>query len=240
MDRRLLHDPVFLCQWLWPHAHIYDKQREILWAAKTSRETYVAAGNMLGKDWILGRLCLAFWVSPWTFFGPEKFADVEGRDEMRALAMLRGCSVKDLPEYVVHQRRVVTTSVKAEHLKVLWGEIGNAWRTCSQDLGAKYVMNDMEVRFREEKEAAGNAYSYMSGKVSGSDNMEGLTGHHAPYSLGAGDEASGLSNLVQQAFSTWALIMVWIGNPKPCANFFKDNFQKGDLLASDAIGGRAA
>lgn len=236
----LSQDPVALCCYMWPHSFIPPKARDILWSVKESVRTLVVAGNMLGKDWTLGRLCLAFWYSPWTFFPPGHFREVESRAEMVGYARMRGLgSVKEVPEYVLHQRRIVTTSVKGEHLRVLWGEIGTAWRTCAVDLGARFVMNDQEIRFREELEGerGRNVNSYLVGMVSGSDNHEGLTGHHAPYTLAVGDESSGLPNGVFDAFTTWAKRECYIGNPKQCNNRYKSEFRQGDLLIGTG-GGR--
>lgn len=228
----LIHDPVLLYHAYWPHSTIYDKQAEILWAAKNSVETYVVAGNELGKDYILGRLCLMFFDSPWTFFPEGWFDQVEGREEMRQLARARGCRVTAIEEYVLHQRRVVTTSVKDEHLNVLWGEIGTAWRTSAVDFSRKYVMTHHEIRFKEEADLK-NASSYMVGKVSGSENMEGLTGHHAWYNLAALDECSGMADAAYNAVMSWARRFVAIGNPLPCQNFYRKNFRAGDLMAAD-------
>jgi hypothetical protein len=229
-DPALLTDPVALCKGMWPHAYFPSKLQDVVWAVKTSVRTLVVAGNQLGKDWVLGRICLSFWHSPWTYFDPGYFREVDQREEVRLLARMRGCRVRDLPEYEVHKRRIVTTSVAAEHLDVLWGEIGNAWRTCSVDLSRRYVMHAQEVRFLDEREATGtNVNSYLTAKVSGADNMEGLTGHHAPYALACGDESSGLDRRVFEAFEKWAKREVYIGNPKPCNNPYKTEYLKGDL-----------
>jgi hypothetical protein len=217
----ILNDPVLLCEWLWPWDTFYSAQREVLYAARCAAEVMVQAGNELGKDWVLGRLALAMMVSPWTFYGMEHFAQLE--------RMKR----PDDPEYIAHQRRVVTTSVKDKHLDVLWGEIGTAWRTCSQDLSARFVMTHHEIRFKDEAEAK-NAASYLIGVVSGSANFEGLTGHHAKYTLALSDESSGADDGVYKAFSTWAARQVHIGNPLPCNNYFKKLCRAGDLKIEDA------
>lgn len=234
-DPAILTDPVALCRGMWPHAYFPSKLQDIVWSVKTSVRTLVVAGNQLGKDWILGRICLSFWHSPWTYFDLAYFDEVDQREEMRLYAASRGQTVRDLPEYLVHQRRIVTTSVKDKHLNVLWGEIGNAWRTCSVDLAERYVMNDKEIRFKEELEGTRgkNVKSYLMGEVSGAENMEGLTGHHAPYALGAVDEASGMSNKVAEALATWTKREVYIGNPKPCNNVYKSEYLKGDLRVGE-------
>lgn len=212
-------DPVALCHWMWPHDIFYSKEREVIMAVKEAAEVYCQAGNELGKDWVLGRICVSFWVCPWAYYGPEWFRNIDK------------FAKPGMPEYVNHKRRVVTTSVKDKHLDVLWAEIGTAWRTCRVDLNQDFLMTHREVRFREEANAK-NAASYMIGVVSGSENLEGLTGHHAAYTLGCGDEASGLNDRVQDAFSGWAKRMVFIGNPLPCETFYKRNCRAGDLLVA--------
>jgi hypothetical protein len=229
----LFQNPVHLCKALWPHTYFYDRECDMIMGVREAASLFVVAGNELGKDFTLGRICWSFWVAPWVYFPESHFRAAEQRPDMVALARTRGIRTMDLPEHLLHQRRVVTTSVKQDHLDVLWGEIGTAFRTCSMygQLREKFVLNDKEVRFREEVNAdGGNAYSYMIGKVSGSENMEGLTGHHAHYNLAAGDECSGLDDRVKEAFEKWAKREVYIGNSKPCSNFFKNQFREGDLL----------
>lgn len=225
LDPSVMFHPVRLCKAMWPHDRFYDRQCDVLTGARLSTELYVAAGNELGKDWILGRLCVAFMAAPWAWYGPEHFARTERE----------GRGGPGAPEWVLHQRRCVTTSVKDEHLDVLWGEIGNAFRSCAADLRGRFVMTHHELRFRGEAEVTGtNVFSYLKGMISGSENMEALTGHHAPYTLACGDESSGLSDKTYEAFVTWAKRQVYIGNTKPCANFFKRNFNLGDLAVADA------
>jgi hypothetical protein len=223
-------DPLQVMRGMWPQEYFYDKQAEFVYGVRDATELYVVAGNELGKDWILGRTCLAHVVYPWCFYPRHHFLNAENRDNVKLLAGMRGCKPSELPEWILHQRRVVTTSVKDKHLDVLWGEVGNAWRTCSEDLSKRFVMTHHEIRFKEEAEEK-NPSSYMIGVVSGSTNFEGLTGHHAHYALAAGDEASGLPDGVYEALNTWAKRQVYITNPKPCNNFVKRNFRQGDLVA---------
>ena len=147
----LFGNPVHLCKALWPHTRWYDKELEFIAAVRDAACTVVVAGNELGKDFTLARVCLAFWVAPWVFFPAKHFVAAQERADRKDLAKQRGCSVEALEEFYLHERRVVTTSVKADHLDVLWGEIGIAVRTCLiyDQLKQKYVFNDKEVRFSE-------------------------------------------------------------------------------------------
>lgn len=51
-----LIDPFRMNEVLWPHMRIYDKQREIIKSVEENVETFVVAGNKLGKDYIAARI----------------------------------------------------------------------------------------------------------------------------------------------------------------------------------------
>lgn len=133
--------------------------------------------------------------------------------------------------------RIVTTSVKDDHLRVLWGEITNAIQSSAvpltRDKGGPLLVNHRDIRkavpdgkggWRECK------ISYVRGMVS--EKGEGMAGHHAPYTLFVGDEASGLDDVVYTQAGTWAKRMLLFGNCNPTANFFKKYIDAGDLVAS--------
>lgn len=51
-------DPLALGQLVWPETRFYSKQREIIYSVEENLETYVPAGNKLGKDYVTGFICL--------------------------------------------------------------------------------------------------------------------------------------------------------------------------------------
>ena len=57
-----LRDPLKLAAFLWPEAVFYDKQREIIQSVETDDETYVVAGNQLGKDYVAAFIVLSFFL----------------------------------------------------------------------------------------------------------------------------------------------------------------------------------
>lgn len=95
--------------------------------------------------------------------------------------------------------RVVTTSVKDDHLRVLWGEIGRYTNTCAWPLRAKdggplvtkhREMNKLLPAPPGADPVKGRTLctiSYALGMVS--ERGEGLAGHHAPHTLLVVDEA---------------------------------------------------
>lgn len=192
----VLADPVAFLALGWPKARIYDKQAETLYSVRDNDETYVPAGNMLGKDYIAGYIAL------WFF----------------------------LAHPIV---RIVTTSIKDDHLRVLWGELGRWIDTCEYPLrvkdGGPLIVNHREIKKVVNGEI--ESISYLIGQVS--ELGEGMAGHHAPHTLCIGDEASGIRNIVYTQQATWAKKGLWIGNPNPCENFFKKNIEAGDKYSED-------
>lgn len=183
--------------------------------------TVVPAGNMLGKDYVAGYVALSFFVAPWLYFEGEYVREVEGR--------------RSLLNPSPHTVRVVTTSVKDDHLRVLWGEIGRFLTTCKvelrEDRGGVLLVRHRDIKKLAEpvKERKRCEVSYLLGQVS--ERGEGMAGHHAAYTLIIGDEASGLDDTVFTQAETWAKRQLYIGNPNPCQNYFRKWVAQGDLVA---------
>src|SRR6516165_73934 len=91
MDPMSAIDPLKLGRILWPDVRFYKQQEEIIHSVLWNDETYVPAGNMLGKDFVAGFIAVTFFLI--------------------------------FPESKQQHTRVITTSVKDDHLRVLWGEI---------------------------------------------------------------------------------------------------------------------
>lgn len=187
---------------LWPQIHFYDKQVEIIHSVRDNLNTYVVAGNMLGKDFVSGFIALWYFL---THYRSDK-----SRNWVR----------------------VLTTSVKDEHLDVLWGEIARFVASSviplSHKQGGPLVLNSHEIRHVDELQlTGGNAGSYLKGQVSGKG--EGFQGHHAEHTLLIVDEASGVEDIVYDMSSTWAKRILMISNPNPCANFFFRGVKQGDI-----------
>lgn len=136
--------------------------------------------------------------------------------------------------------RIITTSVKDDHLRVLWGEIGrfvlDSKYPLTADKGGPLVVNHRDIR-KIGPDGKPCPISYLRGMVS--ERGEGLAGHHAPYTLGIIDEASGVDNLVYTQIGTWARRILIIGNPNPCPpdHFFYKAVKEGDLIAKPRTNG---
>ena len=109
--------------------------------------------------------------------------------------------------------RIVTTSVKDDHLDVLWDEMRRWIESCQIDL-------PLDVKSREiRKHVGASQISYIKGMVS--QKGEGIAGHHAKRSLLVVDEASGSEDVVYEQASGWAKKKLVFGNPNDCQNYFR-------------------
>lgn len=201
--QRWYDEPMLMKDALWPHVTFYDKQIEVIHSVRDNIETIVPAANMMGKDFLCG------FVVCWYFMT---------------------CYSPDLTEASV---RIITTSVKADHLSVLWGEVSKFIYTSAQPLiaeqGGPWTVNDMLIRHVREK-GMKNEINYVKGMVSSMDKLESFQGHHARNTLAIFDEASGIKDNVYEMVRTWAKKILVIGNPHPCNNFFYKGVKEGDLL----------
>jgi len=228
---KLQGNPLKLAELLWPEVKFYDKQIEIIESIRDNDETYVVAGNQLGKDFVAGFIALSFFLVPQLYF-PQAYCD----------SIDRATEIPDNPDALAfpttkrwllkHTRRVITTSVAEHHLDVLWGEIGRFLMMSkvplAASLGGELVSNSQEIRWKVEQ-LSKNPINYLVGKVSGKG--EGMAGHHAAYNLMVIDEASGVDEQVYQQGQGWAKKFLIFGNPNSCVNFFYRGVKSGDLVA---------
>jgi len=201
MDLSLLRDPLVFAKVCWPNKTFYKQQVEIIHSTEHDRETYVVAGNKLGKDFVAG------------FIPVWKFA--------KALMLGKTC-------------KIITTSVKEEHLGVLWGEIGRFLTDSKVPLlsskGGPFVLTDMEIR-RAADLVGGNKqpFNYVRGQVA--NNLDAMSGHHSDMSGFIGDEASGLPDGYYEKAQGWMSWGLFFGNPWHTANFWYRGIKAGNLIA---------
>lgn len=127
-----------------------------------------------------------------------------------------------LGTFLLHEEvRVITTSVKDDHLRVLWGEIGRFIDKCKFNLraaaGGPLIVNHRDIR--KVVNGVECKISYLRGMVS--EKGEGMAGHHAKHTLAIIDEASGVDEIVKRQIDPWADKLLIIGNCNSCSNFFK-------------------
>jgi hypothetical protein len=199
-----IKEPMLMKHAFWPDVDFYDKQVEIIHSVRDNVETYVPAGNMLGKDFVCGFIVLWFFLTHYNSDPSRNWV------------------------------RIVTTSVKEDHLGVLWAEVAGFIHKSRVPLicqhGGPLSMVSKEIRHKDELATTGNnVRNYVKGMVSAKG--EGLQGHHAQNTLLIIDEASGVDDDVYNMGMTWAKRALIIGNPHPCVNFFYRGVKAGDMVA---------
>lgn len=204
----------------WPRINLQmPKQREMIRSVQENVETFVYAGNQLGKDFTAGVICTMFFLEPWLFFPPERFRAVDRT------------WVPGQPAWAVHTRRVVTTSVDGDQLRNLWGEIGRLVLSASVPLlasrGGPLNLNQRDVSLAAERTEGKEPLNYMIGRVTGTG--EGISGAHAAYTMLVVDEASGAQDEVYKFGQGWAKRFLIFGNPNRCHNFFYHACKNGDI-----------
>jgi hypothetical protein len=216
-------DPVKFGRRLWPHVDFYNKQEEIQYSVLENDETVVVAGHELGKDFDAAFICLWFFLT-------------RGNDPVTGIPF--PC-------------RIVTTSAKDEHLRVLWGEINNFIQTSVVPLdhkqGGPLIINHQEIkRVYQSGPKKGKVcpLSYMVGMVASMDSIAAMQGHHVadtgdgiPKNLFVADECSSVPNEYYKMARSWAKRRLLFGNAWPCDNFFKHAIE-GNPKTGDPGGDR--
>lgn len=199
-------DPIKFGRLLWPRSRFYDRQEEIVRSVYWNTKTVVPAGNKLGKDYVAGFLAVGAFLAPHIFLGT--------RGDPRC-----------------QEVRVVTTSVRDDHLDVLWGEIGRYIATSAVPLLREKGGPLVQIHHEVTKYVHGHycEISYLKGITS--KKGEGMAGHHANHTLFIADEASGIDDQAYEQADGWAKRHLIIGNPNPCNNAFYRYVREGDLLA---------
>ena len=193
-------DPIKLAKELWPDTYFYREQKEIIRSVWENDETVVPAGNMLGKDYVSGRIVVLYFLTH------------------------RPC-------------RIITTSAKDDHLRVMWGEIGDAIKSSSKPLidgmGGPFICTHREIRRKYKGEIS--PICYVKGMVASTDSIASLQGHHAKYTLFISDESSSVMNEYFRMANGWAKRKLILGNPWNCSNYFFTSVE-GDPASQDKGG----
>lgn len=128
-----------------------------------------------------------------------------------------------------HPCRIVTTSAKEDHLRVLWGEMGDWINTCRAPLdyrnGGPLVIQHQNIYKLVEGQRC--PLSYIRGMVAGDDSIAAMQGHHIkltgdriPRTMFVCDEASSVNHEYWRMARSWCNRAYIFGNPWPCHNFF--------------------
>lgn len=206
----------------WPHLTFFREQEEMIESVALDLETYVVAANKVGKDYTAAFISLTFFMAPQLYF-PDSYVEQIAR-----------AGAPNLPEHLIHTRRIMTTSVQDGQLDVLWGEIERFYVTSAIPLDSKegglFVLNHHEIRLANESNMKSkNPLNYLKGRVA--KQGESMAGAHAAYTLFVADEASGIPDEMYEQAQGWAKRKLIFGNPNDCNNFFRRGVEGGTITA---------
>lgn len=189
-------DPIEFGKLCWPHVSFYREQKDIIYSVRNNDETYVPAGNMLGKDFVAAFITIWFFVSR----HPCKIVTTSVKD--MHLNVLWGEIAKFVrtSKYPLEASRNGPLLINNNGMrKVVKGQIHKD----------SYVMR-MVATERSMESFQGHHVTPDPGEPI--DNV--------PRNMFVADEASGLLDMYYQMASTWAKRMFIFGNTWPCMNFF--------------------
>lgn len=211
MDVKALKDPFVLGRILWPHVRLYREQQEIVQSVfYDSVETYVPAGNMLGKDFIAAYIALLFFLT---------------RHPCRVVTTSVDASQLNGVLWGEMRRFIQTSAVPLESDK------GGPLLINDQKIRKVYNGNICGVSYiigRVAQKGEGMLGHHVTPTQEELDNGYDIT---VPRTLFIADEASGIDDVSYERAATWAKRILIIGNPFPCNNFFKRGVKAGDVLA---------
>jgi hypothetical protein len=192
-------DPLKFAKSFWPTVTFYRQQQEIIYSVMHNDETYVQAGNSLGKDFVAGFIAL------WWFLSRRP-----------ARVVTTSVKVDQLEDVLWGEiRRFIQTAkgplpIKENHLKL------------RQVTGKGKVVPNAELVGQ-----VSNTQEGLLGRHSTSGFLP--VQNDVPRTLVIFDEASGVDDQTYQSTQTWAHRKLIIGNPFPCDNFFKRGCKGGDI-----------
>lgn len=208
-------DPLYWGRLHWPSVRFYNKQQEIIYSVAHDNETYVVAGNKLGKDFVAAFIVLWFFCTR----RPCRVVTTSSRDEH--LDVLWGEIARFIAEseFALDSRQGGNLLLTHHHIR--WISRG---RECPISYIKGMVSNKVSLTAMQGHHVT--AGLSLNGWIEASD---------VPRTLFVGDEASGLPHEYYAMASGWASRMLVFGNPWPCDNFFRRAI-KGDPVMNDKGG----
>jgi hypothetical protein len=201
-------DPLDFRDLLWPDVRFYKQQREIIYSVRDNKETFVPAGNMLGKDFV------AAFIIWWYYLchHPVKILTTSATE--KHLVNLWGEMDRFMRKSRIYNNGKPSLTLNGVQYEYRITQ-GLVWKI---------------VDGVEEKD------SYLMSAVASSDRQgSGLAGHHAPYNLFVCDEASGAFDKAYEMAQEWAKRILVIGNTWPTGlkHFWQVGVEGGDIPAED-------
>ena len=194
----VFRDPVKFTGLFWPKIRLYDKQVDIMNSVRDNDETFVPAGNKLGKDFISGLIALWFFCSR----NPAKVVTTSV-DQPQLKTVLWG----EIKRFIQDAEYRLPLHVKELHIR------------------RKLYGKDGKITLDPRSLIMGRVAAKGEGLLG--QHLERLP-DGSPTTLCIFDEASSIGDGTYESTETWAHRKLVIGNCFPCANFFFRYVKKGN------------
>lgn len=198
-------DPVRFAKELWPDINFYKEQKEVMYSVVENDETFVTAGNMLGKDFVAAFIVL------WFFLTREPCRIITTSvDGLQLEGVLWG-EIRNWIQsckYDLDHQHGGPLIINHLHLRKVLQSGPRKGKRC----GISYCMGRVAAK------GEGMLGHHVAERGDG-----------IPRTLFVADEASGVDDVSYDRSETWAKRKLVIGNPYPCDNFFQKGVEGGDL-----------
>lgn len=202
-------DPLKLADLLWPDVRFYSKQKEVIYSVVENDETFVPAGNMLGKDFV------AAFITVWFFMTRHPCRVVTTSADYAQLESVLWGEIRrflQTSKYDLNSDKGGPLVINHLHLRKIDPTDADNKRIC----GISYAIGRV----------AAKGEGMLGHHVA--DIGDGI-----PRTLYVADEASGVEDISYERADTWARRKLVIGNPysnPEGPNFFQRGVEAGNLL----------
>lgn len=200
-------EPFVFAEMCWPDVIFFPEQVSIIESVRDNDETYVKAGNALGKDFVAGFIAL------WWFCSRRPARVVTTSVKMDQLEDVLWGEIRRFNEL-----SRVQLPIQYNHMKI---------RATRND-GTFYPNAELVGQVSSSTEGLLGRHS-----TGGFKPVQG----DIPRTLVIFDEASGIDDNVYKSTQTWAHRKLMIGNPFPCENFYRKGCDAGDVPRKNKLDG---
>lgn len=205
-------DPIRLAKTLWPHVSFYDKQIEIIYSVWNNDETIVPAANMMGKDFVAGRLIPLFFLTRY----PCRIVTTSAKDQH--LMVLWG---------------EINQAIQESAIPLEFSRGGPLVCTHHQ-IKRVYKGKECPLSYVKGMVASQDSIASMQG------HHIANRGDGIPRTLFVSDESSSVPDEYFKKARTWAIRMLIFGNTWDCQNYFYHSIKGkpgtddrgGDIIAA--------